>query len=129
MAADDDKKSASALTRIDDDTVTLIAYSIVSIQRGRERIMDGGEGSVIVTEKMSSEAFTSWILAKYLQQEVDVPCHPVRRQKRAKLIQREELQYLRVYYVVSNRWPREPLEFEQKQVATLRDISDAIGRH
>jgi len=129
MAADDDKKSGSDLTRIDDDTVTLIAYSIVSIQRGRERVMDGGQGSVTVTEKMSDEAFMSWILAKYLQDEVEVPDRPVRRQKRADLIQREELQYLRVYYVVSNRWPREPLEFEQKQVAALREISDAIGRH
>ncbi len=142
MATDDDKKKDSTLTRIDDNTVTLIAYTIVSVKRGDEKIMDGGEGSVIVTEKMSDADFASWILAKYMQEEVDPPAspmekkkekvdapgHPAKKTRRAELIKREELQYLRVYYVVSNRWPREPLEFEQKEVTALQEIRDAIGK-
>lgn len=128
MAADEDNKAASALTSLKDDTVKLVAYTIVSLQRGQERIMDGGEGSVIVTDSLTGDAFTQWIIGKYMQEEVVVPCHPKGKQRRAELIKREELQYLRVYYVVSTRWPREPLEFEQKQVRVLREIGDKIPR-
>lgn len=128
MATDDDKKTDSALTRIDDNTVTLIAYAIVSVKRGDERVMDGGLGSVIVTERMSDAAFASWILAKYMQEEVDAADSPTKKKRRSELIKREELQYLRVYYVVSNRWPREPLEFEQQEVTVLQGIRDAIGK-
>ena len=128
MATDDDKKTDSALTRIDDDTVTLIAYAIVSIKRGEEKIMDGGQGSVIVTEKMSDRDFALWIVAKYMQEEVTAPDEPTKKKRRGDLIKREDLQYLRVYYVVSNRWPREPLEFEEKEVAALQGIRDAMGK-
>jgi hypothetical protein len=128
MATDEENKSASALTSLEDDAVKLIAYSIVSLKRGHERILDGGEGSVIVTDRMTGKAFMSWIVAKYLQDEVDVPGQPGRKQRRGDLIPGDELKYLRVYYVVSNRWPREPLEFEQKQVRVLKEIRDEIGK-
>jgi len=128
MATDEENKAASALTSLEDDTVKLVAYTIVSLQRGQERIMDGGQGSVIVTDSMTGNAFIQWIIGKYMQEEVDVPCHPKPKQRRAELIKREELQYLRVYYVVSNRWPREPLKFEQNQVKVLREIRDEMPR-
>lgn len=130
MAKDEEKKSESALTSLEDDTVKLVAYSIVSLRRGHERILDGGEGSVIVTDRMTGKEFMSWIVAKYLQQEVDVPGQPGKKQRRGdpKLLPAEELKYLRVYYVVSNRWPREPLEFEEKQVRVLKEIRDEIGK-
>lgn len=130
MATDEEKQSASALTSLEDTTVKLVAYSIVSLKRGHERILDGGEGSVIVTDSMTGRAFSSWILAKYLQQEIDVPGQPGKKQRRGdtNLIPKDELRYLRVYYVVSNRWPREPLEFEEKQVTALKEIRDQIGK-
>ena len=116
-------KASSDLT---DDTVMLVAYTVVSLKRGYERILEGGEGSVIVTTNMESEAFASWILARYLQEEVEVAVHPNQRQSRSTLIAAEELKYLRVHFVICCSWPREPLEFGQTQVATLRDIHDAI---
>lgn len=130
MATDEDKQSASELTSLDDDTVKLIAYSIISLRRGHERILDGGEGSVIVTDRMTGKAFISWILAKYMQKEVDIPGQPGKKLRRGdpSLIPPEELRYLRVYYVVSNRWPREPLKFEEKQVTVLKEIRDEIGK-
>jgi len=115
MATVDEKQAAAALYNLEDEMVKLVAYTIVSLRRGHEKIMEGGEGSVIVTDNMTGKAFTAWIIGKYLQ-ETKVP--------RKKL--RLELKYLRVYYVVSYRWPRQPLEFEQKEVALLREIGRAI---
>jgi hypothetical protein len=126
MAADEEKETA--LNDLQDDSVKLVAYTIVSLKRGRERILDGGQDSVIVTDSMTGKAFMSWILAKYMQQKVDDPAQPARKIRRGDLLPRVELKYLRVYYVVSTRWPREPLEFEQKQVEVLQEIRDEIPR-
>jgi|ERR1051326_5910445 hypothetical protein len=130
MATDEENKAASALTSLEDDTVKLVAYTIVSLKRGRERILDGGQGSVIVTDNMTGKAFMSWILAKYMQQKIDDPAQPGKKVRRGdpRLLPRDELKYLRVYYVVSTRWPRESLKFEQSQVSILREIRDEMPR-
>lgn len=128
MATDEEKDTA--LNDLQDDSVKLVAYTIVSLKRGRERILDGGQGSVIVTDSMTGKAFMSWILAKYMQQKVDDPAQPGKKIRRGdqRLLPRDELKYLRVYYVVSTRWPRESLEFEQNQVRVLREIRDEMPR-
>ena len=126
MATDEEKDTA--LNDLQDDSVKLVAYTIVSLKRGRERILDGGQDSVIVTDSMTGKAFMSWILAKYMQQKVDDPAQPGKKIRRGdqRLLPRDELKYLRVYFVVSTRWPREPLEFEQEQVSVLREIRDEM---
>ena len=124
MATGGDKEPE--IYSLEDDKVKLVGYTIVSLRRGHERIMEGGEGSVIVTDNMTGEAFTSWIIAKYLQQEVTVPSKPVKT--RAELISPGELKYLTVYYVVSKRWPRQGLAFEQTQVRVLKQIRDELAK-
>jgi len=124
MAANGEKDTA--LNSLEDDMVKLVAYTIVSLKRGHERVMDGGEGTMIVTDSMTGTAFISWIIARYLQQEVTVPCDPKPKQLRSDMIDPSELKYLQVYYVVSKRWPRHSLNFEQQQVAVLKEIRDGI---
>lgn len=128
MATDDEKDTA--LNDLQDDSVKLVAYTIVSLKRGDERILDGGQGSVIVTDNMTGKAFVSWILAKYMQQKIDDPAQPGKKIRRGdpRLLPRDELKYLRVYFVVSTRWPRESLEFEQTQVSVLQEIRDEMPR-
>src|SRR5437899_479520 len=109
-------EDGAAKDNLEDDTVKLIAYTIVSLKRDKERIMEGGQASVILTDSMTGEAFTGSILAKYLQQEVPDPKHSHKKVPRSAILDPDELKYLRVYYVVSKRWPREPLEFEERQV-------------
>src|SRR5437660_745042 len=99
MAANEEKESA--LNSLADDMVKLVAYTIVSLKRGAERVMKGGEGTVIVTDNMTGKAFVSWILAKYLQEEVNVPGPLPVKKARADILSPGELKYLRVYYVVS----------------------------
>lgn len=126
MAADGDKDST--LDSLEDDMVKLVAYTIVSLKRGHERIMDGGEGSMIVTDSMSGRAFITWVIARYLQQEVTLPGDTKSTQIRSDQIDPGELKYLTVYYVVSKRWPRHGLSFEQKQVTVLKEIRDEIAK-
>jgi len=126
MAADGEKETD--IYSLEDDMVKLVAYTIVSLKRSEERVMDGGEGTEIVTDRMTGKAFVSWILAKYLQQEVTVPCHKKPKQLRSDLIPPGELKYLQVYYVVSKRWPRHGLAFEHDQITVLKEIRDGIAK-
>src|SRR5438067_1293418 len=128
LAVVTEDSQTSDLTNLQDDSVKLVAYSIVSLKRGHEQILDGGVGQVLVTENMTEKAFRSWILAKYMQEETDDPGTPGTKIRRGdeKLIPTEDLKYLRVFYVIPARWPRQPLEFEQKQVEILRSIRDKI---
>jgi len=36
------------------------------------------------------------------------------------------LKYLRVYFVVSTRWPREPMKFEERQIDVVRSIERIV---
>ena len=167
---------------LDDNKVKLVAYSIVSIRRGHERVMAGGEGTVIITGRMTPETFASYIIGRYLQAEVSddkaevaallaslldrylrevgdstarVLAESLRRyllealagwqeprpkktaaedgegtrhlKKQYRQIPDADKKYLRVDYVVSNRWPREPQKFEEEQIEVLEEISQAIS--
>jgi hypothetical protein len=114
---------AGDIYSLDDDAVKLVAYTIVSVKRGHERVMEGNfaEGSLIVTERMSAEAFAAWMIGRYLQQ-VD-PGNP---NKQVRETVADDLKYLRIYFVVSTRWPREPLKFEERQIDALREIEQKI---
>ena len=112
---------------LSDNAVKLVAYTIVSVMRDEERVMPGGEGTLVVTDGMSREAFVGWIIAKYMQSEkFRQDAYPgvsgEEREKRA----RAERKYLRVHYVVSHRWPRQPLKFEERETEALSEIRDAL---
>lgn len=118
----------TADVNLNDEMVKLVAYTIVSLKPDDERVMDGGEGTIIVARNMSGDDFASWMLGRYLQQAVDTydpGAEPVTK-PRSSLIPRDELKYLRVYFVVSTRWPREPRRFEERQIEVLNEIGRAI---
>lgn len=105
---------------LDDETVKLVAYTIVSIQRDRERVMKKGAGTVVVTERLSAEAFASWRIAEYLASDDYKGLDEEDR------LGPSEEKYLRVDYVVSRRWPRQSRAFERRQLAALEGIRDAL---
>lgn len=106
---------------LDDDMVKLVAYTIVSLKRNKERVMPRGAGTIVVTERMTGEAFSSWIIARYLQSS------DYRTLSEEEKLSRGEERYLRVDYVVSRRWQRLPSTFEEDQLATLEGVRDAIS--
>ena len=114
---------------LNDDMVKLISYTIVSIKRDAERIMPGGSDSILVMDNMSSDAFTSWLLARYLQStdyKKLLEDNKRKTTKEAEKFQEEDAKYLRIDYVVRHRWPRQPKDFEERQVEVLRQIGQVL---
>jgi hypothetical protein len=111
--------SGNDFSNLLDDDVKLVAYTMVSVRRGAERVMPGsqGQGTLVVTDRMTGEQLSAWIIARYLQSLTAEERDAVRRDQR----------YLRVHWVVSKRWPREPLEFERDQLSILSGVRDALG--
>src|SRR5262249_30653348 len=134
-----------------------------------ERILEGGEGTLLVVGKMTADSFTSFIIGRYLQEEVSKDDkeeaikelikalnHYLRtasgndtrkfaqllksylqealtdkqndspQPKKLHEIPDEDRRFLRVHFVVSNRWARVPEKFEEEQIAVLEEISEAI---
>lgn len=100
-------------TNLNDDLIKLVRFSVVSIERDRERVLRHGEQ--LVLDAMSGEAFSSWMVAVYLQS-TDVP------------IQEEEKKYLCVCFAVLCRWPKQDREFEKRQIEVLDEIREALAR-
>ncbi len=109
---------------LDDEAVKLVAYTIVSVKRGAEDVMKGNlaEGSLIVTERMSGETFATWMIGRYLQQ-----ADPEDPKKQIRETIGDDLKYLRIYFVVSTRWPREPLKFEEHEIEALQKIREELA--
>ena len=100
-------------TNLSDDMVKLVRYTILSVERDREAVLNVGEE--IVTDNMSDEAFSSWMIAKHA---------PSERRHGDPL----GVKYLRVSYQVLGRWAKQDRKFERRQLAVLGDIRDAIRR-
>lgn len=101
-------------TNLSDDSVKLVHYVVVSIERDNERILPRGEGYRIVTDNMTAEAFAAWTIAHYFQT------------KDHEELAEDEKKYLRVCYEVRCRWARESLHYESKQLTRLEGIEDAV---
>lgn len=95
-----------------DDQVKLVRYSIVSVKRDQEEILEQDE--ILVTDNLTPEGFASWQIAAYFQRDdhKDFP--------------HEDKKYLRVCYEVLCRWVREPLHYEKRQLDELKGIREAI---
>jgi uncharacterized membrane protein YgcG len=94
-------------TDLDNDRVNLVRYTIVTIKRGYESILQTG-GEELVKERMSGEAFAAWVVARYAE-----------RNK----IPDADKQYLRVYYEVLQSWPKQDLRYEERQLDILERIA------
>lgn len=96
-------------TNLSDDMLKLVSYSIVCIERGEEKVLLCSDCKLFA-DNMSDCDFDSWVVADYCEHH-EVPC---------------DKKYLRVTYEVKGRWPKPDLQFEEKQLERLEDISAAI---
>ena len=91
-----------------DDMVKLVEYTIVSIERGKEEIVESGHK--LFDDDMTGDAFASWVIAE------EVP-----KKKNG-----YDSKYLRVSYNVLDRWPRQDLKYEERQLEILGQIEKKI---
>ena len=89
--------------------IKLIRYVVVTIVRGDEHVVDAG--LKIATEAMTSEAFVAWVVSELGGR----PAHPL-----------DADQYLRVNYRVLESWPKQDLNYEEKQLRLLNGIERCL---
>jgi hypothetical protein len=125
-----------------DDMLKLVRYKVLFVKREYETAFREQED--LVSDNMDASAFTAWKIAQFIQdlnhtegdQRVRIPSkwgdrYPSDRDRYVRdgyLIgfPPEDKKYLRVYYEVLDRYPREKFKYEEEQIEVLRDIRDEI---
>jgi hypothetical protein len=106
---------------LNDDTVKLVAYTIVSVKRDHERVMPRGEGTLIVAERLCGDRFIAWMVSRYLASP-DYAALPDEQK-----LQEGDQKCLRVHYTVTHRWPKEPSRHSERQLRILGEIQRSIS--
>jgi hypothetical protein len=107
---------------LDDDTIKVVKYALVSIRRCHEKVLSGGV--ILVNTPMTSASFSSWIVALYLQ---SPEYRAAVARDRSNAIAHADKKYLRVSYGVLRRYPREPKSgCGTKKLDALKGIREAL---
>lgn len=121
-----------------DDMLKLVRYKILFVRREYEYAFPEQED--LVSDNMDGSAFTGWKIAEFIQdlhrQTTRVPLkwkdksYPPRdfiQDGYLNGIPHEDKKYLRVYYEVLERYPREKFKYEEQQIKVLEDIRDRLS--
>lgn len=122
---------------LQDDLLKLVRYKILFVRREFEVAFPEQED--IVSDNMDGDAFSAWKVAEFIQDlpdgEVRIPAKwleqqypPAEFRKGNSLIglPHEDKKYLRVYYEVLERYPREKFKYEEQQIRVLEEIRDKV---
>lgn len=95
---------------VDDCTLRLIQYTIVTIKPGEERILH--KDQILVREVMTQCEFDTVVVAEYLSRASIAPA---------------DRRYLRVWSEILETWQKQSLHYEEKQLFILQEIANRIG--
>jgi hypothetical protein len=127
---------------LNDDMLKLVRYKILFVKRDHEHAFP--EQEELVADNMDGSAFTAWKVAEFIQslgkKKTVVPAkwdkYPDKKDDHGKHLYREgdiliglpedDKKYLRVFFEVMDRYPREKLKYEEDQLHVLREIKEAI---
>jgi hypothetical protein len=122
-----------------DDMLKLVRYKVLFVRREYEVAFPERED--LVSDNMDGSAFTAWKIAEFIQDlQKGATCVPQKwRDKNyppknfiqhdcLNGIPHEDKKYLRVYYEVLERYPREKFKYEEQQIKVLEDIRDSLER-
>jgi len=120
-----------------DDMLKLVRYKVLFVRREYEYAFPEQED--LVSDNMDGSAFTAWKIAEFIQdlhrQTTRVPLkwkdknYPPRefiKDGYLNGIPHEDKKYLRVYFEVLERYPREKFKYEEQQIKVLEDIRDIL---
>ena len=123
-----------------DDTLKLVRYKILFVKREYEVAFTEQED--LVYDNMDGTSFAAWKVAEFIQgmhrDGVRQParwaerCYPAHARyfKSEGVLQalpEDDKKYLRVYYEVLDRYPREKFRHEEQQIRVLEQIRDRMG--
>src|ERR1051326_7878274 len=122
-----------------DDMLKLVRYKVLFVKREYEHAFPERED--LVSDNLDGPAFTAWKVAEFIQQlgrgETPVPRkwadkgYPAAEHRRGGALlglDEEDKKYLRVYYEVLERYPREKFKYEEQQIRVLEQIRDAVPK-
>ena len=122
-----------------DDMLKLVRYKILFVKREYEHAFPERED--LVSENMDTGAFTAWKIAEFIQdlargdtavpaKWVDKSYPPSEFVKDGKVtgLRADDEKYLRVYFEVLERYPRQKFKYEEQQIRVLEQIRDALAK-
>jgi hypothetical protein len=125
---------------LNDDMLKLVRYKVLFVRRGYEHAFP--EREALVWDNMDGAAFTAWKIAEFIQmlgrRDTAVPhawsnyppADPKGKTFRDGEVllgfPEEDKKYLRVFYEVLERYPREKLRYEEQHLEVLKEIRDRI---
>jgi hypothetical protein len=119
-----------------DDTLKLVRYKVLFVKREYEVAFPEEED--LVYDNMESSAFAAWKVAQFVQKMhndgVKVPDrwkgrYPPKdcvRDGLVKSLPEDDKKYLRVYYEVLERYPREKFRHDEQHIRVLEQIRDRM---
>src|SRR5258708_25586830 len=121
-----------------DDLLKLVRYKILFVRREYEIAFPEQED--IVSDNLDGDAFAAWKVAEFIQDlpngEIPLPSkwltqdYPPAEFRNGTFLTglpHEDKKYLRVYYEVLERYPREKFKYEEQQIRVLEEIRDKVG--
>ncbi len=121
-----------------DDMLKLVRYKILFVRREYEVAFPEQED--LVPDNMDGDAFSAWKVAEFTQdlhqgktpiptrwEDQNYPPAEFRKGRFLAGIPHEDKKYLRVYFQVLERCPREKFKFEEQQIRVLEEIRDQVA--
>jgi hypothetical protein len=121
-----------------DDMLKLVQYKILFLKRNYEHAF--AEQEELVPDNIDAAGYTAWKIAAFIQQLREQrhttvpekwkqypPDDPLYRDGSTLVgFPERDKKYLRVYYKVLDRWPREAFKFEERQIEILKEVRDHL---
>jgi len=118
------------------DMLKLVRYKVLFVRREFEVAFPEHED--FVSDNLTESSFVAWKIAEFIQ-DLEARTMPVPSKWRSKQypagmttgeflkgIPHEDKKYLRVYFEVLERYPREAFKYEEQQIRVLGQIRDAL---
>jgi hypothetical protein len=126
-----------------DDMLKLVRYKILFVKRDYEHVF--GEVEELVSDNTDAAAYTAWKIAHFIQRlgrdkDVKVPkdwddytdvqpfIEVSGNDRILTGLPEDDKKYLRVFYEVLDRYPRERFKYEEEQIDILKEISATLTR-
>jgi len=133
-------KEETKMSEIDDkdlsgDDLKLVRYKILFIKRDYEHAFPERED--LVAADIDETGFTAWKIAEFIQRLTETPIPdkwkskgypPGATGRHIDRLPEDDKQYLRLFYQVLDRFPREEADYEASQIKVLEQIRDELAR-
>jgi len=134
-----EEKTMAEMDSRNEDYLKLYRYKILFVKRDLEHAFP--EKEELVSENTDTAGYTAWKLAEFIQDlpSIETPrkwqdkkyppadlASPPRAPGMIYALPEDDKKYLRVYYEVLERYPRERFRYEERQIEVLEQIRDKM---